>query len=372
MERKEIVSSIKKYISKGQTEKAIELLVEYSEEIECSSHDEAILLSGQYTQWKRESLMGIQQSSSDLRRIDMAILDIIDKRLGNPKAKEPVPKKVIPQEPTPAPAPKTNTPVDNTKKEKNKLIPILVGVISVLLIGLSITLVLNNQKTGDTADKTAKLENVLEAQGDKEAATVEISSAQKETANLSEQEQSTLSSAELVENPSQKGIANPANEEPPPPALKTPAAVEPSPVSTSPKKTPSGGTSKTTTTKLKILNKGQTLRDGEKLFSPNGSYYLLMQEDCNLMVYDKEGRPIWATMTQGNGRGGKLVMQVDGNLVVYNKNNKQLWSSKTHPDFDSKFSSADMKPVKLVLENDGRLALYTSANKAVWYSDKFQ
>lgn len=59
----------------------------------------------------------------------------------------------------------------------------------------------------------------------------------------------------------------------------------------------------------------ETLFVGQDVWSPNGSYRLIMQSDGNVVLYGPAGA-IWATRTTGTG-ADRLVMQADGNLVVY-------------------------------------------------------
>nr|P30617.1 RecName: Full=Mannose-specific lectin; AltName: Full=Agglutinin; AltName: Full=LecGNA 2; AltName: Full=Snowdrop lectin; Flags: Precursor [Galanthus nivalis]AAA33346.1 lectin [Galanthus nivalis] len=75
-----------------------------------------------------------------------------------------------------------------------------------------------------------------------------------------------------------------------------------------------------------ILYSGETLSTGE--FLNYGSFVFIMQEDCNLVLYDVD-KPIWATNTGGLSRSCFLSMQTDGNLVVYNPSNKPIWASNT-------------------------------------------
>ncbi|MCU1294386.1 MAG: hypothetical protein JWP08_3236 [Bryobacterales bacterium] len=46
------------------------------------------------------------------------------------------------------------------------------------------------------------------------------------------------------------------------------------------------------------------------------------------MIYDVLDRAIWATHTGGNP-GAHLALQEDGNLVVYSKDGDPLWNSGT-------------------------------------------
>lgn len=69
---------IKDYIASGEPDKAIQLLLEYAKKDNPDIYDEALILSGQYSKWKREVTLGIQESHSDLRRIEVGIIDILN------------------------------------------------------------------------------------------------------------------------------------------------------------------------------------------------------------------------------------------------------------------------------------------------------
>nr|AAA33549.1 dimeric mannose specific lectin protein precursor [Narcissus hybrid cultivar 2] len=75
-----------------------------------------------------------------------------------------------------------------------------------------------------------------------------------------------------------------------------------------------------------ILYSGETLSPGQSL--NYGSYVFIMQEDCNLVLYNVD-KPIWATNTGGLSSDCHLSMQTDGNLVVYSPQNKAIWASNT-------------------------------------------
>lgn len=57
----------------------------------------------------------------------------------------------------------------------------------------------------------------------------------------------------------------------------------------------------------------------------SGEYYLVLQEDGNLVLCNAEGEPVWATDTVGSG-AETLVMQSDGNLVLYSEKGA-VWAS---------------------------------------------
>ncbi|WP_221348409.1 protein kinase domain-containing protein [Streptomyces beigongshangae] len=54
---------------------------------------------------------------------------------------------------------------------------------------------------------------------------------------------------------------------------------------------------------------------------------LVMQEDGNLVSYDENDRPRWATRT--SGANYRAIFQEDGNLVVHNAEDKPVWASNT-------------------------------------------
>jgi len=65
--------------------------------------------------------------------------------------------------------------------------------------------------------------------------------------------------------------------------------------------------------------------------STNSATQLVMQSDCNLVLYDPT-HAVAATGTNGRGTSCRAVMQSDGNFVVYrNTDGKALWSVATGP-----------------------------------------
>lgn len=113
-----------------------------------------------------------------------------------------------------------------------------------------------------------------------------------------------------------------------------------------------------------ILPAGTVLEKGETYTSPDGKYRIVMQEDGNLVVYQKQAdgkeTPIFATGTHVNnpyrlGVGERAVMQTDGNLVVYSQAGGAVWASDTAGDTNA----------QLALQNDGNLVIY-GKDGAVW------
>lgn len=63
---------------------------------------------------------------------------------------------------------------------------------------------------------------------------------------------------------------------------------------------------------------------------------IALQRDGNVVLYDKNWKPIWATNTVGNS-GAFLALQTDGNLVVYNSSGRPLWATNTVQPVQSSF-----------------------------------
>lgn len=100
-----------------------------------------------------------------------------------------------------------------------------------------------------------------------------------------------------------------------------------------------------------VINRGRTFQMGSKIYSSNGNYYLIFQNDGNLVFCNKNSTPIWSSNTQNKGR--KAIFQKDGNLVVYNSANTAVFSTNTNSDQNNN---------KLVVQDDGNLVIYNGYN----------
>jgi hypothetical protein len=100
---------------------------------------------------------------------------------------------------------------------------------------------------------------------------------------------------------------------------------------------------------------GQTLRR-QSLTSPSGEFVLVHQDDGNLVLYryGQDGA-VWATGTY-NTPAGECVLQEDGNLVVYNREGHAVWASGTHG-----------RPVtRLAVRDNGTVTLENAAGETLW------
>nr|WP_315034114.1 hypothetical protein [uncultured Chryseobacterium sp.] len=104
------------------------------------------------------------------------------------------------------------------------------------------------------------------------------------------------------------------------------------------------------------INRGQNLSFEKRYYSSNGDYYLVFQNDGNLVLYNERSSPLWSSNTEG--RGNKAIFQPDGNLVVYDRANRPVFSADTY----------DKNAEKLIVQDDGNLVIYGSRDNALWAS----
>ncbi len=73
---------------------------------------------------------------------------------------------------------------------------------------------------------------------------------------------------------------------------------------------------------LNILTAGNALFGNQTQYLSNSGYYLVMQPNCNLVMYQGStlatSHQVWQTSPAGKGSDCWLIMQTDGNLVLYN------------------------------------------------------
>jgi hypothetical protein len=107
---------------------------------------------------------------------------------------------------------------------------------------------------------------------------------------------------------------------------------------------------------MAILWGGQSFTVDVPLYSDDGVFRCVLQNDGNLVVYDNQNRALWASGTNGQAVS-QCIMQTDGNLVMYGYYNA-IWASGTAGDYGS----------YLDMQNDGNLVIYLPVNytTAVW------
>ncbi|XP_016533968.1 mannose-specific lectin-like [Poecilia formosa] len=109
------------------------------------------------------------------------------------------------------------------------------------------------------------------------------------------------------------------------------------------------------------MSKNDELRKGDYLMSNNGQWKAVFQNDGNFVVYG--WKPTWASDTCGSDVT-RLVMQKDCNLVMYNENNQPRWATGTNtPPKDG------YHVCRLYLSDEGILHL-SEDSQELWNSTK--
>lgn len=104
-----------------------------------------------------------------------------------------------------------------------------------------------------------------------------------------------------------------------------------------------------------VLSVGKKLMAGQKMYSQNGNYYLILQSDGNLVLYRKDGKVMWNSKKSAKSPG-YVTMQSDGNLVSYDKFDTPIWSSGTN----------GWNGAYAILQNDGNLVVRNTKGQPVW------
>lgn len=79
---------------------------------------------------------------------------------------------------------------------------------------------------------------------------------------------------------------------------------------------------------LNAIVVGERLRPTWQLTASDWACRMVMQDDGNLVIYDRDDGVLWATGTDGNP-GAELRFQDDGNVVIYGQGGDALWATGT-------------------------------------------
>ncbi|HEX7816817.1 GDSL-type esterase/lipase family protein [Dyella sp.] len=102
------------------------------------------------------------------------------------------------------------------------------------------------------------------------------------------------------------------------------------------------------------IGAGEGLVPGQTVVSCDGGYVLNMQFDGNLVLYKRNGTPLWASNTV-NQPAAQADLTDDGNLVVLGKLGNMLWQSQ----------SGGQDAARLFVQGDGNTVIYNNAGP-VW------
>jgi len=98
---------------------------------------------------------------------------------------------------------------------------------------------------------------------------------------------------------------------------------------------------------------------GGSLVSKNGKFVLQLQEDENMVFYERTSngdKPLWATNTQ-DSFAVSAVMQSDGNFVLYDNSRRPQWRSNTNGKGD--------KSSFVQIPDEGNIFIF-SGGKEIW------
>lgn len=101
------------------------------------------------------------------------------------------------------------------------------------------------------------------------------------------------------------------------------------------------------------LTAGQGLEVGQQVTSPDGRFWLRLEQSGDLVVWAADGRRVFTAGSQG---ADQVVDQPDGNLVAYRPDGVAVWSSGTYGRGAS----------RLAVQDDGNVVLYLSDGRVSW------
>jgi hypothetical protein len=103
------------------------------------------------------------------------------------------------------------------------------------------------------------------------------------------------------------------------------------------------------------LNSGGQLQLNESLGSASAEFSLVLQQDGNLVLYDQQSQPVWASGTEGQSVSAAR-MQEDGNFVLYTSTDEPVWATDTYGN----------EGAYLVLQDDRNLVLHGADGNPLW------
>ncbi|MFI5674177.1 mannose-binding protein [Streptomyces cellulosae] len=242
---------------------------------------------------------------------------------------------------TAAPGVKTATGVDGGRPRK----PVLAGAAIVGAVLIAVPLLLaggaDDKERGDSAKERLTAQGSDTVLNPDSSAAVDDYVAQKPSASPAK-EKPKKSEAPKVVAP-QPPAPMPATSAPKPKASSSPTKKpKPKP---KPKATPKPNWSTETVSATSVLEVNQAWTTNR--------IRMVMQTDGNLVVYNEEGKPIWASMTFGQNH--RAIFQTDGNLVIHNGDDRPIWASQTWGN----------EGAQLVLRADAKVTIVNNG-RVVW------
>ena len=103
-----------------------------------------------------------------------------------------------------------------------------------------------------------------------------------------------------------------------------------------------------------ILRVNEHLDENQRLTSPNGKYWVVLQGDHNFCEYDSSGKRVWAVMYEPGNYATFVMVRDSGELATCwpGPGNYSIWNSGSGGKGDGS--------TVLLIANDGNMALYTT------------
>lgn len=109
-----------------------------------------------------------------------------------------------------------------------------------------------------------------------------------------------------------------------------------------------------------VVRAGHTLTRGQKIDSPSGTYYAMLQDDGNFVVKKKDGSYVWGLdriVPDKLAQIAQIKLQEDGNLVGSTSSGEFIWSALRQRQPEGTY---------LRLTDDGLLQIVTPDNNVIW------
>jgi hypothetical protein len=106
------------------------------------------------------------------------------------------------------------------------------------------------------------------------------------------------------------------------------------------------------------LSQGDALNVEQVRRSKNGTHYLKLQGDGNLVLFNAQNQATWSSGTSGKP-AANATFQADGNLVIYGPTGVATWASNSNGKGGN----------YLLVQDDGNLVIYNGSGDPVWFTN---
>lgn len=201
----ETIDKIKDMIAKGNTEKALELLVEFAKTNNSPHYDEVVLLSGQFKQWKRQANLGLQQSSTELRRIEMGMMNILQEKSKGSTTQSSA------QHVTQTLSASSSSTTSSPPASSNKMMPVILGGFALIMVALGFLFTRDTHDHDSPNTETTATTNIQENQLKPDDKKIDNKSTK---SNNQPKDKGTKSSGKTIDNQNGGKVSPPKNTDP--------------------------------------------------------------------------------------------------------------------------------------------------------------